>query len=100
MATELTPAPDWFDRLWDAQSHKLPIYLRNDSGKKVARSFVAGMIETLGAAAKTPEGMRQVVAYARIAAILRGSRGILDQPDPSPEQVADAVERLVQRLKP
>jgi hypothetical protein len=98
--SDLTPAPDWFDRLWDQNSQKIPVYLRNDAFKKTARGLVGLCVESLGSFAKTPDGMRQVVAYARIVAALRGVQGVANAPDPSPEQVAEMVERLVARVKP
>jgi hypothetical protein len=96
----MQPAPDWFDRLWDENAHNLPVWLRNPSGKKLVRNFAGILIETAGVMAQTPEGVRQVVAYARILAAVRGVRGVFDSPDPSPEQVAAFVERLVQKVKP
>jgi hypothetical protein len=30
---------------------------------------------------------------------VKGTQGVLDAPNPSPDQIADAVERLVQRAK-
>lgn len=100
MSTSIQPAPDWFERLWEEHAHKLPILLRNDSGKKLARQLVAVVIDSLGQFAKTPEGVRQIVAYARIYSILKGSQGVIDAPNPTPEQVADAVQKLVEKVKP
>ena len=100
MARDIQPASDWFDRLWSENESRLPIYLRNDAMKKTARGIIGNLIEGAGSFAKTPEGVRQIVAYARIAAILKGVSGVTSAPDPSPEQVAEMVERLVQRVKP
>jgi hypothetical protein len=92
---------DWFDDIWDTKvSPTLPIYLRSAGVKQLARGAVRVLVESMGAHAKSPEGLRQVVAFARIAAILKGATGVMDAPDPTPEQVADAVERLVARVKP
>ena len=91
---------DWFDTFWEAHKREIPAFLRNDSFKTTARGIVRVLIEGMGREAKTPDGIRQIIAFARIAAIMKGSAGVLDAPDPSPEQVAEAVERLVQRVKP
>lgn len=100
MTKTIQPAPDWFDRLWDSNTDKLPLLLRNDSAKQAARGLVGVMVEALGKQATTPEGIQQVVAYARILASVKGIRGVMEAPDPSPAEVADFVERLVQRAKP
>jgi hypothetical protein len=93
---ETIQQPDWFDRFWDEHKDKLPVYLRGQ--KKAARLILAGVIEALGKQATTPEGVRSIIAFAKISSIVKGTRGVLDSPDPSPEQVADAVEKLVQRM--
>jgi hypothetical protein len=100
MNTTPQKSPDWFDRYWDANCHKFPIMLRGEAAKRTARGILSSLIEGMGEQAKTPEGVRSIVAFARITAILQGANGVLTAPDPSPEQIADAVERLVQRLKP
>ena len=92
---------DWFDEIWDVRvAPTLPIYLRSQSVKDLARGAVRVLVDGLGTHAKTADGMRQIVAFARIMAIMKGTAGVLDSPDPSPEQVADAVERLVAKVKP
>jgi hypothetical protein len=92
---------DWFDDIWDTRvAPTLPIYLRSSGVKDLARGAVRVLVEGLGAHAETPDGMRQIVAYARILASVKAVRGVFDSPDPTPEQVADAVERLMQRVKP
>jgi hypothetical protein len=93
-------ARDWFDDFWDSHKRDLPAFLRNDSFKDTARGLVRVMVEGIGQQATTPEGIRQIIAFARIAAILKGTQGVMDAPNPTPEQVAEAVERLVQRVKP
>jgi hypothetical protein len=97
MADALTN-PDWFDSWWDANQSVIPIWLRGQ--KKAARQILAGVIQGLGSYAQTPEGVKQVLAFARIYAIIRGTQNVFDSPDPSPDQVADAVQRLVDRVKP
>lgn len=92
---------DWFDDIWDTKvSPTLPVYLRSASIKQLARGAVRVLIESMGAHAKSPDGIRQVIAFARITAIMRGRTDVMGAADPTPEQVADAVERLVQRVKP
>lgn len=97
-----TPAriPDWFDVLWETHQHKIPFMLRNDVGKKLARDIIGLAISGAATYSTTPQGVRALIAFSRIQAILKGARGVCESPDPSPEQVADAVERLVQRVKP
>jgi len=92
--------PDWFDRIWDEHAPKLPIYLRNSATKEMARNLMHGVIQIAAVQAQTPQGVRALIAFSRITAILKGVQGVCDSPDPSPEEVAAAVERLVQRVKP
>jgi len=93
MTKTLPAPPDWFDKLWEQFiAPKLPIYLRGESVKNSFRSIVREL-------SQAPEAVRAVVALARIGAILQGTQGVLEAPDPSPEQVADAVQRLVERMK-
>lgn len=94
------PAPDWFDSFWDSQKHNLPTFLRNEAGKKLARAALDAAIQSGAQYAATPQGIRAVIAFARISAMLRGIQGVCDAPDPSPEQVVDGVERLLNRVKP
>lgn len=96
--SETLAHPDWFDRLWEKHQNDLPFWIRTQ--KKAARQLLGSVVEAMGAYAQTPEGIKQVIAYARIFSILRGTQGILESPDPSPDQVADAVQRLVDRVKP
>jgi hypothetical protein len=98
MPETLQSPPDWFDAVWSKHEKDLPIYLRGQ--KKLARQILGGIVESLGEYAKTPEGMQQIVAFARVSSMVRGVAGVLDAPDPSPNQVADAVERLVKRFRP
>jgi hypothetical protein len=100
MTTIPQKSPDWFDRWWDSHCSTFPIMLRGEIAKKSARGILSSLIENMGAEAKTPEGVRSIIAFARITAIMQGATGVLDAPNPSPEQIADAVERLVQRMKP
>ncbi len=99
MAQTIQPAPDWFDSLWAQYESKLPIYLRNEATKKVARIFLDEAIQMIGAYSRTEKGVAQIVAYARIAAIVKGIGAVSNAPDPSPEQVAEAVQKIVDKLK-
>lgn len=98
------PAPiksrDWFDDFWDSHRKDVPAFLRNDSFKNTARGLARVLIEGMGKQATTPEGIRQIVAYGRILATVKAMHNTASGPDPSPDEVADAVERLVQRVKP
>jgi hypothetical protein len=98
MADNLQPAPDWFDRFWDEYQSRLPLYLRGQ--KKAAREIAGGLVTALASQAATPQGVRILSSFARVQAILKGTQGVLDQPDPTPEQVAEAVQRLVEKVKP
>jgi hypothetical protein len=90
--------PDWFDVWWDQNQKLIPTWLRGQ--KKAARLVVAGLIDAMGKQASTPEGIRMIVAFGRIATSVKRVRGVMNEPDPSPDQVAEFVERLVERVKP
>ncbi len=92
--------PDWFDVLWETHQHRLPFVLRNDMGKKIARDMLGLAIQGAASYSTTPPGVRALIAFSRVAAIVKGVNGVCDSPDPTPEEVAAAVERLVQRVKP
>jgi hypothetical protein len=96
----ITPQPDWFDSLWEKYAPKIPIYLRNDAIKQLARDLIGAGVVAVGMIAKTPEGVRQIVAFARITSAIKAAQISLGEPNPSPERVAEFVERLVQRVKP
>ena len=100
MTTTPQRLPDWFDLLWETHQTKLPIFLRNDSGKKLARELIGLAMQGAASYSTTPQGIRAIIAFSRITAIMKGAQGMLTSPDPSPEEVAAAVERLVQRVKP
>jgi hypothetical protein len=98
MGDTMQNSPDWFDAWWE-QNHKLlPAWIRGQ--KKAARQVLAGVIIALGQQASTPEGIRIIVAYGRIATSVKRVREVMSGPDPSPDEVADFIERLVQRVKP
>ena len=99
MSAHPIPAPDWFDTFWESQRRNIPVFLRNDAGKKLARAALEAAIQSGAQYASTPQGIRAVIAFARIASMLKGIQGVCDAPDPSPEQVADAVEKLLQRVR-
>lgn len=99
MPTKLPAARDWFDDFWDQNVAMLPVYLRGMPIKKLARELMQLGLKAMARQAGTPEGVKAVIAFARVKAILQGAQGVLDAPDPSAEQVTDAVERLVQRVK-
>ena len=89
MTDTLKPQPDWFDRFWEEHQGKLPIFLRGQ--KKAARLIFSDLLK---------EYAPILIAYAKIATIIKGTRGVIDAPDPTPDQVAEAVQRLVERMKP
>jgi predicted secreted protein len=97
-ADTLQPAPDWFDAWWDANQAILPIWMRGQ--KKAARQVLAGVIQGLGQYAQTPEGVKQIIAFARITAMVKSIGSAMTTPDPSPDDVVDAVQRLLNRVKP
>jgi hypothetical protein len=99
MQTLPTPR-DWFDDFWDQNVRTLPAMFRSNAVKEVARKLLDELLKHLARKAGTPDGVKAIVAFARIAAILKGSQGVLDAPDPSPDQVVEAVQRLVDKVKP
>jgi len=98
--TDNLTQPDWFDRLWEQIKPGLNPLFRSESVKNSARSMVGMAFDVLGKHAKTPEGMRQLVAFARIASAVKNSRAAFASPDPSPEEVVEFVERMMQKVKP
>jgi hypothetical protein len=97
-AKNLSDAPDWFDALWEKHSPDMPWWMR--SQKEAARTMMGPILDSFANQAKTPEGVRAIIAFAKIAKIVKGARGVLDDPNPTPDQVAEAVQRLVERVKP
>lgn len=97
-----TPAtlPDWFDTFWQEHRNKLPVLMRGDGTKELARNLMGAAVQTAAKQATTPQGVRALIAFSRVAAIVKGVNGVCDSPDPSPEEVAAAVERLVKKVKP
>lgn len=98
----MTPSqitPTWFDKFWADNCMRLPILMRGDSMKQLAWQLFQILLGAVGDYANTPDGMRAIVAFAKIQAIMQGSRDVMDAPNPSPEQVADAVQRLVDRSR-
>jgi hypothetical protein len=92
--------PDWFDAYWEANKFRLPIFMRNDNTKQIARSLVDGMIQTMAQQATTPAGIRALISFAKITAVLKSTKGVMLSPDPTPEEVAEEVRRLVERVRP
>ena len=70
---------------------EIPAFLRNDSFRNTARGIVRVLIEAMGKQAQTPEGVRVVIAFARVVTAMKALMGA--NINPSPEEVADAVER-------
>lgn len=98
----MTPSqatPAWFDKFWGENCIKLPPWFRGEAIKLLAWQLFELLLDNISKFAKTPDGVRQAVAFARIASIVKGSQNVLDAPDPTPEQVAEAVQRLVDRSK-
>jgi len=100
LTTSTKTPPVWFLNFWAENCVKLPILFRGESMMMLAWDLFGTLLEHVGRYMKTPDGMRQFIAFARIQTILSGSHGVLNQPDPTPEQVAEAVQRLVNRVKP
>lgn len=99
MSASPIPAPDWFDVLWQANAHKLPLMLRGDAVKKLAREMMNTVLDGAGTYAKTPDGIKTVLAFGKIARAVKSMEGAINSPDPSPDEVAAAVERMVERMK-
>lgn len=99
MSTTPQRMPDWFDAYWEANKSRLPVLLRNDGAKQLARGLVDGMIQSMAQQATTPAGIRALISFSRITSILKGAQGVMESPDPSPEEVAEAVRRLVERVR-
>jgi hypothetical protein len=95
--SNIAPAPDWFDRFWSENSGKMPMWLRTESAKAIARELFETAMKIVAKQAQTPEGLKKIIAFARIQAIMKGVDGVLTAPDPSPDEIAAAVERLVRR---
>lgn len=99
MTANLQPVPDWFDQLWAKHQNELPFVLRNETGKKLARTLLESAIQGMTDYSRGPQGVRTIVAFSKIAAIVKGINGVAGAPDPSPEEVAEVVKRLVEKLK-
>jgi hypothetical protein len=95
--SQITPA--WFDQFWAENCMRLPILMRGDSMKQIAWQLFQVLLEAVGREAKTPHGLRTIVAFAKIQAIMQGSQHVLGAPEPTPEQVAEFVQRLVDRSR-
>ena len=100
MSQALPKPRDWFDDFWDANVRSLPAIMRGTSVKELARNLMQEALKGMAKQAGTPDGVRAIIAFARITAICKGAQGVLDAPDPTPEQVTEAVQRLVDRVKP
>lgn len=92
--------PDWFDTFWEANKLRLPVWARNDSAKQLARTMLDQSLQIAAKQAATPDGVRAIIAFAKISAIMKGVTGVMDAPNPSPDDVAEAVRKLVERLRP
>jgi hypothetical protein len=98
--TTLASTPDWFDTLWDEHlAPQMPIYLRTAATKKLARGMLDVAVQAAAKQATTPQGVRALIAFSKISAIMKGANNVANAPDPSPEEVAEAVQRLVERVK-
>ena len=98
MTTTVKP-PLWFLTFWEENCPKLPLLLRGETTMMLAWDILGLLLEWVARYMKTPDGMRQFIAFARIQTILQGAHTVLLQSDPTPEQVAEAVQWLVQRVK-
>jgi hypothetical protein len=99
LTTTANTPPGWFLEFWEQNCAKLPLLFRGESMMLLAWDLFGTLLEHIGRYMKTPNGMRQFIAFARIQTILQGSQGVLNQPDPTPEQVAEAVQRLANRVR-
>jgi hypothetical protein len=97
-AATKTP-PVWFLQFWEQNCTKLPLLFRGESMMQLAWELLGLLLDHLARYATTPAGMRILIAFAKIQATMIESQIIVNAPDPSPEQVAEAVERLAQRVK-
>ena len=93
------PPPPWFLEFWEDNCHRLPMMLRGDTTMNLAWALFELLLSHVGRYARTPDGMKQVIAFARITAIMQGAQGVLDAPDPSPEQVEEALRKLLDKAK-
>jgi hypothetical protein len=99
--TTASATRDWFDELWDRH---IPLMFRlhpmAGQLKSLARNLMDEALKIMAKRAGAPDGVKAVIGFARIQAIVKGAQGVMDAPDPSPEQVVEYVERLTQRVKP
>lgn len=91
--------PPWFDKFWEDQSPKLPFLLRSEGAKHVAWGLFQVLMDQMLQQSATPNGVKTVIAFGKVVTILQGSHNVLNAPDPSPEQVVEAVQRLVDGAK-
>lgn len=99
MPEPIQPPPTWFLKFWEANCTRLPMILRGESSMIMAWGLFKLLIDHLGAYANTPAGIEMVVAFAKIQAMMVESRIIANAPNPSPAQVTEAVQRLVEKAK-
>lgn len=91
--------PTWFLKFWEENCHKLPILMRGEGTMLLAWSIFNLLLEYINKYASTPAGMKMIISFAKIQAMMVESKIIADAPDPSPEQVADAVGQMIARSK-
>jgi hypothetical protein len=91
--------PTWFLEFWEDNCQRLPTFARGESMMNLAWSLFELLLQHVGRYARTPDGVKKVIAFGRVVTILQGAQGVLDSPDPTPEQVEQAVQRLVERVK-
>lgn len=92
--------PPWFDDFWEQKSPALPFLMRSEGVKMIAWDLLSSLLGILQEQSTTPSGVKAIIGMAKVQAILRGTQWVMNAPDPSPEQVAEAVERLMQKVKP
>jgi hypothetical protein len=93
------PPPIWFLKFWEENCHKLPMLMRGEGTMLLAWSIFNLLLEYIDRYAATPAGMKMIISFAKIQAMMVESQIIADSPDPSPERVAEAVRTLVERSK-
>ena len=85
-----------FDEIWNAA----PLMIRGNTAlKERARAQFLELLSSAAQKAGTPEGVRALIAIHKIGRILISAKVIAQDPDPSPEAIANMIEQLISRLQ-